>query len=324
MKDKLLRFVRAVEVVLLRFFITIYKAVAKASVKVAKFIVPKWKLAWKTIVLALLAIYVIGAVVFGIRLYKQKKFEKIDLVASYVYPFPVANSGRAIIYDKQLQQWVAASKTFALKNGVDVPPDLAQKIVKELADYQLSSQEGNAMGVRLSSKDINEKFELSIQGIGTKEQAIDYIKQMYGLSLNQFKHMITPMIMSEKVREDEFVGVVVRHILIKDEKKANDVLTKVKAGENFEELAKQNSEDESSKDQGGLLAGGEPVYRDSGLVKEFEDAMMKLKKGETSELVKTEFGFHIIRIDDRQGTVDQSFTDWLDGLRKKYPQRFWI
>ena len=279
---------------------------------------------WKTIVLALVVLYVIGAVVFGIRLYKQKKFEKVDLVASYIYPLPVASSGRALIFDKQLQQWVSASKTFAVKNGVDVPADLPQKIAKELADYQLSAQEANATGVRLTSKDINEKFDLSIQGIGTKEQAIDYIKQMYGLSLNQFKRMITPMIMSEKVREDKFVGVKVRHILIKDEKKANEILGKVKAGENFEELAKQNSEDDSSKEQGGLLAGGEFVYRDSGLVKEFEDAMMKLKKGETSELVKTEYGFHIIRVEDRKGEIEQSFTDWLDGLRKKYPQRFWI
>jgi len=324
MKDKIVRVVRTVEVVLLKFFVTIYRAVTKAARAIAKFVVPKWKVAWKTIVLAVVAVYIIGGVVFGIRLYKQNKFDKVDLVASYVYPFPVANTGRALVYDKQLQQWVAASKTFAIKNGVDVPTDLPQKIVVELADYQLSAQEANATGVRLTSKDINEKFDLSIQGIGTKDQAIDYIKQMYGLSLNQFKKMITPMIMSEKVREDKFVGVVVRHILIKDQKKASDVLAQIKAGGNFEELAKQNSEDDSSKEQGGLLAGGELVYRDSGLVKPFEDAMMKLKNGEVSELVQTEYGYHIIRVEERKGEIEESFTDWLAGLKKKYPQRIWI
>ena len=78
--------------------------------------------------------------------------------------------------------------------------------------------------------------------------------------------------------------------------KADDLLKRVKAGENFEELAKQNTED-GTRDIGGDLGWyakgkwGDP---------EFEKATFALKKGETSDVLKTKFGYHIVRLDDRR------------------------
>jgi peptidyl-prolyl cis-trans isomerase C len=88
-----------------------------------------------------------------------------------------------------------------------------------------------------------------------------------------------------------------RHILIKDEKKAKSVLQQiVKAnGKNFEQLAKTYSEDSGSKKDGGLLDWSDG----SNFVPEFTEAMTKLKKGEfTKSLVKTKYGYHIIRVED--------------------------
>jgi parvulin-like peptidyl-prolyl isomerase len=319
MLDKIMRIIRRVEVALLKFFLACGRGVALFYRRVRGFIVPRWNVIWRTALAALVILYVIGAVVFGIRLYKQKRFERIDLAASCIYPFPVAKAGRAIVFDHQLQQWVVASKKFASENDMQVPGDLPQKVIEELVNYALAGQEADQLHVKLTQKDINDEFNLSIEGIGSREQAVDFLKQMYGLSLEQFKRMITPMIIAEKVRDDKFVHVQARHILIKDQSKAQDILNKIRGGGNFEDLAKDNSEDQGSKDQGGLLAGGEYIYRDSGLVPEVEDALFKMKKGEVSDLVQSQYGFHILKVEDRQGEIDMTMADWFESLKKKYP-----
>jgi len=91
---------------------------------------------------------------------------------------------------------------------------------------------------------------------------------------------------------DEFQ---VRHILIKDERVAKSVLAEVKEGKSFDKLASTVSEDVGTKAKGGDLGW---VRSDAKLAAPFLQAMMKLKRGETSGLIKTEFGYHIIRIED--------------------------
>jgi len=75
--------------------------------------------------------------------------------------------------------------------------------------------------------------------------------------------------------------------------KAEDVLKKAKAGENFAELAKKHSEGPTAKDGGDL-----GYFSENQMVKPFEEAAFKLNKGEVSDLVRTSFGYHIIKVED--------------------------
>jgi peptidyl-prolyl cis-trans isomerase D len=102
------------------------------------------------------------------------------------------------------------------------------------------------------------------------------------------------------------------HILFKSEGKddaavkklAETVLAKVKAGEDFAKLAKQYSDD-GSKDNGGDL----DYFGRGAMVKEFEDVAFSLKPGETSGLVKSQFGYHIIKVVDKRAANTRSFAD---------------
>lgn len=100
------------------------------------------------------------------------------------------------------------------------------------------------------------------------------------------------------------------HILIKDEKTAKDVLQKVKAGDDFAKLAEEYSEDPGSAANGGDLG-----YFGTGVMtKPFEDAAYALKVGEISELVKSEFGYHIIKLTDIKEV--KPFDEMKDEIRK--------
>ncbi len=92
--------------------------------------------------------------------------------------------------------------------------------------------------------------------------------------------------------------VTASHILVADETTAKEVLTKLKAGEVFEDLAKQYGTD-GTKDKGGSLG----TFGRGEMVQEFEDAVFALQPGEISDVVKTQFGYHIIKLTDKnQGT----------------------
>ena len=100
-----------------------------------------------------------------------------------------------------------------------------------------------------------------------------------------------------KVQQTERVRA--RHILVATEKEATDIEAKIKAGAKFEDLAKQYSLD-GSKDYGGDLG----YFTAPEMVAEFSKAAFALKVGEVSPPVKSEYGWHVIRLDDRKmGTV---------------------
>src|SRR3984957_8600007 len=94
-------------------------------------------------------------------------------------------------------------------------------------------------------------------------------------------------------------------------KKAQDLLNQAKKGANFEDLAKKYSEDPGTKDKGGDL--GWIVQGQT--VAEFEKAALTLPKGSISDLVKTQYGFHILKIIDKESAHTKPFDEVKDSIR---------
>jgi peptidyl-prolyl cis-trans isomerase C len=93
--------------------------------------------------------------------------------------------------------------------------------------------------------------------------------------------------------EDE---VEARHILVDSEEKAKEVIERINKGDDFAKLAAEYSSDPGSKADGGKLG----YFSKGQMVKEFEDAAFVLKKGEVSKPVKSKFGWHVIKVEDRR------------------------
>lgn len=108
-------------------------------------------------------------------------------------------------------------------------------------------------------------------------------------------------------QEDE---VEARHILVDTEEKAKELYDKAVAGEDFGKLAEANTKDTGSKAEGGKLG----YFSKGQMVKEFEDAAFALKKGEISKPVKTQFGWHIIKVEDRRQKALPSFDEVKDKI----------
>jgi len=87
-----------------------------------------------------------------------------------------------------------------------------------------------------------------------------------------------------------------RHILVESEEKAKEIAEKIAHGADFAEMAKQYSKDPGTKDDGGSLG----YFTRGQMVPQFEEAAFKLETGDVSEPVQTQFGWHLIQVEDRR------------------------
>ncbi len=119
------------------------------------------------------------------------------------------------------------------------------------------------------------------------------IRQYYNANIEKFKQKESVRARHILIKVPENADATVRE---KARKKAEDLLKRVKAGEDFKKLASEYSEDPGSAKKGGDLG----YFTRGRMVKPFEDAAFSLKPGEVSGIVKTKFGYHIIKVLDKK------------------------
>jgi peptidyl-prolyl cis-trans isomerase C len=113
----------------------------------------------------------------------------------------------------------------------------------------------------------------------------------------------------KQVGDEEEVSA--RHILVETEDEAKKILADLKKGGDFAAIAKEKSKDPGSKENGGDLG----FFGKDQMVAEFADAAFKLNKGQLSEPVKSQFGWHIIRVDDKRKKQPPEFDKVKDQLQ---------
>lgn len=199
-------------------------------------------------------------------------------------------------FDRIYQQGVS-------QMGGDVPAEQAAEYKKLLLDMLIESklitQEATKLGADLSDKAVDKRIT---ELLGQTDRAT-FEKQITsaGLTMDDVKSSVRDQLAREylttKASEETSVTTLpetyslLEHILVDDEAKAKDLKAQLDAGADFAKLASENSTDTASAANGGSL-GWSPT---SAYVKQFADAADALKVGETSDPVKSQFGWHIIR-----------------------------
>lgn len=181
----------------------------------------------------------------------------------------------------------------AKQQGGQVPAGMKQQIKDEVIAREVFMQEAQKRGIE-ATDDFRQQVELARQTILIRELFAVWQKEN-PVTDADVKAEYDKFAEQAKAQAGDGKEYRARHILVEKEEEAKKVLADLKKGGKFEELAKK-----LSKDPGSGANGGDLDWASSGsYVKEFSDAMVKLKKGQTTDApVKSQFGFHIIRLDD--------------------------
>ncbi|MBK7898651.1 MAG: peptidylprolyl isomerase [Azonexus sp.] len=171
--------------------------------------------------------------------------------------------------------------------GAQDSPELQKAIKEELVRREILAQEARKKGLD-KKPEVSGQIELTRQTVLIRAFLADYIKS-HPVSEDKLKKDYETI--KANLGSTEYKA---RHVLVEKEDDAKAIIAKLDKGEKFADLAKQ-SKDPGSKDNGGELNWSAPT----GYVKPFAEAMTKLKKGEyTKAPVKTDFGYHVIQLDD--------------------------
>jgi peptidyl-prolyl cis-trans isomerase SurA len=228
--------------------------------------------------------------------------------------------------------------------------EICRKVLEKLIEEKLIDQEVKKSGIKISSKEIGATLEEVRRRNAVTQEDLEKALAVEGLTLETYKKQIEKGLQrqklinwsvkvetkaGEKELRDFYQKSIDRyrtnetyrpsHILFvipkgatpeeirEIRKKGQKVLEKIKGGENFGEMALLYSEDASNKDRGNL-----GYFKKGELLPAFEREALRLKIGEVSGIVRTDFGFHIIKLLDRKGADPLPFEEVKEKVQADY------
>lgn len=235
-----------------------------------------------------------------------KKDDKAAAEKSEQKP-PVATVNGKPISAEAFALW---TQTQVQKKPEELTPEQRKQALDALVNLYVTGQEAEKQGVAKEGETAarlelerynvlaNSLFQSKAKAINPTEQDLkaEYDKQVATMPKTEYK---------------------ARHILVAEEQAAKDAIAQIQKGAKFEDVAKKISTD-GSKDQGGDLGWFAPAQ----MVKPFSDAVEKLQKGQMTETpVKTDFGWHVIRLDDTRPVEPPPYDAVKDRLGPMVQQR---
>lgn len=208
---------------------------------------------------------------------------------------PVASVNGVEITEQDVE-FAAEDLSQALEN---VPPQQQREhIIRYLTDLHLLSQAAREAGLE-EDQEYADRLEYMA---GRTLMEIYLAREGEARATEEEARELYDSVIEQAEPETE---VHARHILVESEGEAERILDRLGEGEDFEELARELSVDPGSAEQGGDLG----YIQQGQLVPEFGEAAFALEPGETSEPVESQFGWHVIRVEDRRESEPPSFEE---------------
>ncbi|NLN07394.1 MAG: foldase [Firmicutes bacterium] len=216
----------------------------------------------------------------------------------------------------------------------ELVPNRGEYVLEQLISERVIMQAAKKEGIKVTEEEVTAELEKMIAELyGGSRDYFETVLSQYGLTEQTLKNNIRVNLLLKKivrskitVTEEEVQKhfadnqekfnipheVHARHILVKTEEEAAEILQKLKGGEDFAALAKEYSTDPGSKEKGGDLG----KFGKGQMVKEFEEAAFGAPVGLIDQAVKTSHGYHIIEVLEIQEAREVTFSEVEDKVRE--------
>lgn len=224
------------------------------------------------------------------------------LKGAKLFRVPVATiNGAAISYAEYIEDAQALRQFAESQGATPTDTEISDRALSRLLSNTLLAEVAKKNGIKLTRADKKEEREKLIAQFPSEEQLAGHVSDSFGWDLDTFlDHIVYPGVLEQRLAEQFYENEKTGSL-----SSAQEVLDRIKAGEDFATLATEFGTD-GTKDSGGDLGW----FGTGVMVKEFEEAAFALQKDELrEELLETSFGYHIIEVTDRRTTQDDAGND---------------
>lgn len=249
-------------------------------------------------------------------------------------------NGEAILldaYEKQVAQFEAALRAQGVDpstaEGQERLREMREQVLEAMIDQVLIAQGAAELGISVPEEEVQAYVERSIAEGGGRERFVQWLEANH-LTEEEFRENVHAQLLTDALIQHLAASlpqtapqVHLRQILVSDENLARQLRERLARGESFGALAKEFSEDQSTREQGGDL-GWFPQGL-SLLPPEVEAAAFALEPGAVSEVIRTAYGYYVLvqvvekdpnralSLEMQQALRQQQFLEWLDAQRAK-------
>ncbi len=221
-------------------------------------------------------------------------------------------------------------------NGMTFEEVIKEQVLEKLILEKIILDYASKNKIEVTDEEVTERVESYKEVLETKEKYEEFLTEN-NMTEDNFKEGIKKEMIIDKYRnnfiegleidekeakkyfegnKDKYIKVRASHILVETEEEAKEILEKINSGEEFHALAAKESIDTST-----AVKGGDLGYLVKGMIPEFDDIIFSLKTGEVSDVVESDYGFHLIKIDERLEDYEDVKDRVIDNLKaQKYDE----